>query len=223
MSSRESSTCVCAIDGNRPRRPYDAPPMSEPFAFDQKYYDRFYRDSETRVATRESTDRLADFVCAYLIHIDQPVRRVIDMGCGLGYWRDAVTRHFPASEYTGVELSSYVCEEMGWTQGSVVDFRSRQKFDLVICQGVLQYLTDAECRAAIANLAKLCRGALYLEALTEQDWAENCDQDVTDGAVHLRAGSWYRRHVAKHFTNCGGGVFLADRSDATLFELERLD
>ena len=47
--------------------------------------------------------------------------------------------------------------------------------------------------------------------------------DVTDGAVHLRSGAWYRRHLANHFTNCGGGVFLADRSDAALFELERLD
>ena len=197
--------------------------MSESFAFDQKYYERFYRDPKTRVATQEGTDRLADFVCAYLIHIGQSVRQVLDLGCGLGYWRDAIARHLPAATYTGVEVSSYLCETMGWTEGSVVDFKSRRRFDLLICQGVLQYLTDDECEAAIANLAKLCRGALYLEALTEQDWAENCDQSVTDGAVHLRSGAWYRRLLGEHFTNCGGGVFLADRSDANLFELERLE
>lgn len=197
--------------------------MSDSFAFDQDYYDRFYRNPETQVATQESTDRLADFVSAYLMHIGQQVRNVIDLGCGLGFWRESLARHHPEASYTGVEVSPYVCEELGWTQGSVVDFKSRRKFDLVICQGVLQYLSDEDCRAAIANLAGLCRGALYLEALTRQDWEENCDRDVTDGTVHLRPGAWYRGHLAKHFTNCGGGVFLADRSDATLFELERLE
>ena len=197
--------------------------MPQLSTFDQNYYDRFYRDPKTCVTTEATTHRLADFVCCYLKHIGQPVRKVLDLGCGLGYWREGVQRHFPDADYTGVEVSAYLCKELGWKRGSVVDYRGRGRADLVVCQGVLQYLTDAECRDALANLARLSRGALYLEALTTQDWEENCDQTVTDSAVHLRSGAWYRRHLAKSFTNCGGGVFLADSSDATLFELERLD
>lgn len=197
--------------------------MSDAFAFDQNYYDRFYRDPQTRVASQEATDRLADFVCAYLTHIDLHVDRVLDLGCGLGFWQNAIGRHFPVAEYTGVEISRYLCEEMGWLHGSVVDFRSRKKFDLVVCQGVLQYLTDSECRDALENLGRLCRGALYLEALTTQDWEVNCDQSVTDGAVHLRTGAWYRKRLAPHFRNAGGGVFLSHRADASLFELESLE
>lgn len=197
--------------------------MPETTTFDQDYYDRFYRDPKTCVATEEITQQLADFVCCYLKHVGQSVGNVLDMGCGLGFWRDGVRRHFPDAKYTGVEVSTYLCEEFGWKQGSVVDYRGRSRADLVVCQGVLQYLTDTECRDALANLGRLTRGALYLEALTKQDWEENCDRTVTDGAVHLRSGAWYRRHLAKSFTNCGGGVFLADSSDANLFELERLD
>lgn len=197
--------------------------MADSSTFDQDYYDRFYRNPKTRVASLTITLQLADFVCSYLKHIGQPVRNVLDMGCGLGFWREAILVHYPDAKYTGVEVSPYLCEEFGWKNGSVATYRGRGKADLVVCQGVLQYLTDSECRDAIANLGRLTRGVLYLEALTIQDWEENCDQAVTDGNVHLRSGAWYRRHLAKSFTNCGGGVFLADSSDANLFELERLD
>lgn len=197
--------------------------MAEDSTFDKAYYDRYYRNPQTRVASEESVSVLADFVCGYLLHIGQPVEHVIDLGCGLGHWRPAIARHFPDADYVGVEFSEYLCEEYGWRHGSVVDFKSRKKADLVVCQGVLQYLPDDACEQAIENLAKLCRGALYLEALTQQDWEANVDQDVTDGAVHLRKGAWYRRRLGQHFVNCGGGVFLGAASPAALFELERLD
>ena len=105
----------------------------------------------------------------------------------------------------------------------MVDYRTRHAFDLVICQGVLQYLDDRDARAAIANLASLSRGAVYLEALTTADWEDNCDRRTTDGGVHLRSGSWYRRQLSRYFRNCGGGLFLATTAQATLFELEHLD
>lgn len=196
--------------------------MSDTSTFDKNYYDRYYRDPETRVASQESVQVLADFVCSYLIHIGQPVEHVIDLGCGLGYWQAAIREHFPAASYVGVEYSEYLCEAYGWTQASAVDFKSRHKADLLICQGVLQYLPDPACERAIANFARLGRGALYLEALTRKDWQENVDQKVTDGEVHLRTGGWYRRRLAEHFVNCGGGVYLTDSSPAALFELERL-
>ena len=189
--------------------------------FDRAYYERFYGRARTRVATPASTARLARFVCSYLKHLGQPVHTVLDLGCGLGFWRPVVQRQFPRARYTGVEVSSYLCRTHGWRRGSVVDFRARAPADLVICQGVLQYLPAALARRAIANLGRLCRGALYLEALTTEDWEQNCDTTVTDGEVHLRPAAWYRRELAKRFTSCGGGVFLAEESPAVMFELEK--
>lgn len=190
--------------------------------FDKRYYERFYGGSRERAAYRREENRLGDFVLSYLRYLGQPVRRVVDIGCGLGQWREIVARHFPQASYTGVEHSEYLCNELGWTRGSAVDFEARVPFDLVICKDTLQYLSAPELRAAIANLANLCRGALYASVLTSEDWDEVCDRRRTDDRVHLRTGNWYRRMFARHFINVGGGVFLSEESEALPWELEKL-
>lgn len=189
--------------------------------FDEAYYKRYYESARTRVTTPEEVAKLARFVTAYLTHMQLPVKRVLDMGCGLGYWRTPIAEAYPKAKYVGVEYSQYMCEQHGWQQGSVIDYSARAPFDLVICQGVLQYLPDGEAAAAIENLARLCRGALYLEVLTREDWEHNCDRERTDPALRLRLASWYRRQLGKHFTGCGGGVFLRHDAPVTLYELER--
>jgi SAM-dependent methyltransferase len=192
-------------------------------SFDKAYYDRFYRDRATRVTTPARARALADFVCAYLRHLGVPVRDVLDLGCGLGAWRGAVERHHPRAKYTGVEVSAYLCRRYGWTPGSVVDYAPARPADLVICQGVLQYLPDPDARRAVENLGRATRGGLYLEVLTREDWARNCDRSTTDGDVNLRPAAWYRRLLRPRFVNCGGGVFLHRSSPMVLFELERAD
>jgi SAM-dependent methyltransferase len=188
--------------------------------FDQRYYDRYYRTRATRVTSEREVALLGDFVFAYLRHLGQPVKRVLDAGCGLGFWRGVLQRHHPKARYTGLEYSTYLCETLGWTRGSIADYRPRGRFDLVICQGVLQYLTDPQAARAIDNLARVCRGALYLEVLTREDWRDNCDRSATDGAVHLRSAMWYRRRLARHFRSAGGGLYLHRDSGAVLYALE---
>ena len=80
--------------------------------------------------------------------------------------------------------------------------------DLVVCYDVLQYLDDREAARAIANFKRLTRAALYVSALTREDWREHCDRTLTDRAVHLRAGDWYRRRLARDFRYLGFGVWL---------------
>lgn len=193
--------------------------------FDASYYARFYADPRTRVSDGAAVRKLAGFVAGYLRYLDVPVRSILDVGCGVGHWRDAALSCWPRARYRGLEYSQHLCDRFGWTQGSVVDFDPRTlrrsgTFDLVICQGVLQYLDDSAAARAIDNLGRWCDGALYLEALTARDWRHNCDRSRTDGDVNLRTGDWYRRRLAKHFLDCGGGVFCSRRAGVTLFELE---
>jgi trans-aconitate methyltransferase len=165
---------------------------------------------------------LADFVCAYLGYVGQPVRSVLDLGCGLGLWRGAIASHYPDARYRGVEFSEYLCDKYGWEQGSVVDFRTAEPADLVICQDTLQYLPPAEARAAIKNLARLSGAALYLSALTKKDWKENCDRSKTDSAVYKRSAQWYRDRLQRKFFNLGGGLFLRRDTSIVVWELETL-
>lgn len=194
--------------------------MKRKFTFDADYYARYYEDPKTRVGSRKDAAALGQLLSSYLGYLGQPVATVLDLGCGVGHLRGVTARAFPGSRYTGVEQSDYLCERHGWERGSVVDWKSRRRYDLVICRGVLQYLSRREAEAAIENLARLCRGCLYLEALTREDWDHACDKRRTDGAVYLRPASFYRRRLGRHFTSAGAGVFVHERSPAVLYALE---
>lgn len=196
--------------------------MIKPVKFDRAYYERFYGYPRARLRDRQEAVELGDFVCAYVRYLGQPVRRVLDMGCGFGFWQQVVARHYPRARYSGVEASDFLCEELGWIHGSVVDFKARGAFDLVICKDILQYLPNAAASAAIENLATLCRGVLYFNLLTRLDWEENCDQAQTNGEVYLRSSAWYLRRLRRHFVRAGGGVFVSRRSSVVLWELEKL-
>ncbi|HKP95776.1 MAG TPA: class I SAM-dependent methyltransferase [Fibrobacteria bacterium] len=208
-----------ATQKNRLRGPSG---LSRPLsAFNEAYYRRYYRNPETRVRSAAADGRLARFVFGYLEHLGIPVRRVVDLGCGLGQWRGRLALHHPRAAYTGVDISPYLCAKYGWEESSAADFRGRGRYDLVLCQSVFQYLGDAEARIAVENLARLCRGALYLEIITEEDWELHCNRRMTDGNVHLRGAGWYRKLLGRRFRSAGGGIFLPKDSPAVLYELER--
>lgn len=126
--------------------------------FDEAYYQRYYFDKKTSVVDTQHVERLGTFVCSYLKYLRVPVKRVLDVGCGIGLWQGVLAQHFPDASYQGVEFSEYLCARYGWLRGSVVDFHSDQPFDLVICQGVLPYLSPADLQLALHNLGTLCRG-----------------------------------------------------------------
>jgi SAM-dependent methyltransferase len=197
-------------------------PISPKFSFDKGYYRKYYEDPATRVADTSSCAALADFIFAYLKYLEIPISRVLDIGCGTGLWRQEVRRLVPSAQYIGVEKSSYACRKYGWEQGCLTTFRSAEAFDLVICSDVLQYLSETEAEAAMRNLTKLVRGAVYLKILTLDDWEHNCDRTITDGHVYLRRASWYRERLSRNFLACGGGVFLKKDAPAVLYELETL-
>jgi len=193
-----------------------------PEEFDAAYYQRHYEDPESCASNPEAIALLGDFVFRYLAYLHVDVDSVLDLGCGLGHWRSVLERHAPRASYQGVEWSPYLCEKLGWERGSVVDYEGKPA-DLVICQGVLQYLDDDEAEAAIGRLHALTKTALYLEVLTQQDLELACDRSRTDDEVYLRSGAWYWDALAGKFISVGGGVFLPSDTDVPLFELESLD
>lgn len=188
--------------------------------FDKTYYDRFYRNPATRAVTPAASRRQAAFIAAYLRHLELPVRRILDVGCGVGTTLRALGRAFPRATLNGVEVSEYLCQRYGWTHGSVIDFRPATPYDLVVCNDVLAYLDDRDCARAIDNLAALCRGAVCLGILTADD-GELYDPRRTDPHQHRRSAAWYRRRLGRHFVNIGGGLHLRRDADVVVWTLDR--
>ncbi|MEZ5552017.1 MAG: methyltransferase domain-containing protein [Pseudomonadales bacterium] len=189
--------------------------------FDKAYYDRFYRNPDTRAVTPAAARRQAEFIAAYLRHLEVPVKRIIDIGCGTGTVLRALGRCFPRARCEGVEFSEYLCERYGWTRGSVVDYQNTVSADLVVCNDVLAYLDDAACERAIGNLAALTGGALFLGVLTKEDLAV-CDRQRTDRAQITRPAAWYRKRLLPHYIAAGGGLYLKRPLTVTLWTLEIL-
>lgn len=190
--------------------------------FDEAYYQRYYFNKKTSVVDPEHVQRLGAFVCSYLQFIRVPVARVLDIGCGIGLWRDVVQRHYPHAEFHGVEYSEYLCGRFGWERGSVVNYTASKPFDLVICQGVLPYLSAADVKLATRNLARLSTGALYVEAVTREDFEQDIvDDELTDPRLFKHRAQLYRQGLNEGFVELGGGVWLSRKAELPVFALER--
>ncbi len=188
--------------------------------FGAAYFRRFYVDPATRVVTPGEMRDRAVLIAALLKQLQIPIHSILDAGCGIGLLRRPFARVLPRARYTGLELSGYLCRRYGWLEGSIATFAARKPFDLLVCYDVLQYLSDSEAARAIRNMARLTRAALYVSALTREDWFENCDRSRTDRAVHLRSGAWYRRRLGRAFWYVGFGVWLRKGVVAMRWELE---
>jgi SAM-dependent methyltransferase len=183
--------------------------------FDAGYYAKWYNDAERA----DIAGRALRFVLSYIDHMDTEIDTVLDLGCGVGLWKKALARQARGVRYTGVEVSPYLCKKYGWHKGDASSYSPGRSFDLVVCQGVLQYLPDQECAQAIENLARLAKRFLYLEVLTTGDAEEVCCPEGTDFEVHVRDAAWYARRINRHFVNLGGGLYAKPVMRPHYFEM----
>lgn len=189
--------------------------------FNKAYYDRFYRNPRTRAVTPAAAKRQAAFIANYLRYMEVPVKRIADIGCGLGDVLRALGAEYPKAKTQGVEISPYLCAEYGWQEGSVVDYKSTKPFDVVVCNDVIAYLDDKQCALALKNLAALTNSAAFLGILTEEDWAL-CDQDRTDPNQYLRPKAWYEKRLGRLFVGVGGGMYLKKPLEYPVWTLDRV-
>jgi trans-aconitate methyltransferase len=187
--------------------------------FDAAYYRRFYRERPVHDARHIA--RLASGVTGLCGWWGVPLRRVLDVGAGTGLWRDWFARERPSVRYQSIDVSAYACDRYGHEHADISTWRPARPADLVICQGVLQYLDDRPCAAAIGNLAAATRSVLYLEVPTTADRDEVIDPEATDLDINWRSGAWYRRRLREHFVELGCGLHAARSAGRHFYELER--
>lgn len=188
--------------------------------FDQAYYDRFYLSPKTRVITAEEHSHLARFVFEYAKWSGVQIESVLDVGAGIGLWKRWIEKNAKSVEYTGIEVSEVMCETHGFLHKDIARWRDRKQHDLIVCQGVLQYLPDPDVAPAVANLAAMSRGLLYAEITTRLDLRERTDTERTDSNVFVRNGSYYKGILLKHFHQVGAGFWWTRELPPPFYELE---
>lgn len=189
--------------------------------FDEGYYRRFYETTKTRVHGPQEIARLCTAVTSLLDWWGYHVETVLDVGAGVGLWRDWFKKHKPGVRYRSTEYSAFACKKYGHEQRDIRTWRAKQTFDLVVCQGVLPYLDDEGCARAIDNIAAMTAGFLYLEAITKRDLSDVVDGAKTDVYVHPRTGAWYRKRLHAHYVEVGAGLFCRRGAPVLFYELER--
>lgn len=165
-----------------------------PKTYDRDYYEQWYHDPARRVITPAAVARKVRLVLGVAeALLERPVRRVLDVGCGEGAWREHLRRERPNLSYTGLESSAYVIERFGRTRdiragsfGTLADAGLDGPYDVIVVCDVLQYVPDAELGPGLAAIAKLLGGVAYLEAYAKEDAIEGD-----------RAG-WHERSAAQY-------------------------
>jgi hypothetical protein len=89
---------------------------------------------------------------------------------------------------------------------------------------VLPYLSAPDLKRALSNLARLSRGALYIEAVAREDWEQDIvDETLTDPQLIQHPAALYRSGLNVGFKELGGGVWLSRQAELPLFALECVD
>lgn len=91
--------------------------------------------------------------------------KILDLGCGLGYFTTEVKNRFPKAEVSGADISRNAIDRARMQSPACHffvfdirdDFLPGTSFDLVLTLNILCYLTDDEIHGALRNLNTLLR------------------------------------------------------------------
>lgn len=194
--------------------------------YDRAYFDKWYRSATHRVRSPAEVARQCGFVLATAEWVlGRPVRTVLDVGCGEGQWRAALRRHRPRLRYDGVDPSAYAVQRYGASRhlqrGGIEDLDDlplADQYDLVVCCGMLNYLTPAVFTRGMAQVARRTGGLAYLEVFTRDDAYEG-----DTGGPPPQSASWYRRVMRKAgLVAVGLQCYVHARDTERVSALERL-
>ena len=192
--------------------------------YDERYFERWYRRTRTRVHSPDDVKRKVHLaVAAAEFMLGRDIVSVLDVGAGEGAWQPILRRLRPEVRYLGVDPSEYAVRKFGvrrnLVRGSLEALDEaplRGRFDLVVCADVLNYVRPMTLRRGIAEIAALLRGVAYLEIYTSED-------ELTGDlhAIDLRPPAYYRRLLREAgLVRCGMHCYASDAIASSVTAME---
>jgi trans-aconitate methyltransferase len=185
--------------------------------FDSDYYARFYGKDGAHDAERIAY--LATAVHNMCAWWGLNIGSVLDVGAGMGMWRDWYNSSYPHVQVRSIDVSEHACTTWNHERRNIAEWKPRGKYDLVVCHSVLQYLDNASFIQAVENLASATRHVMYLELPTKWDYENIVDSRGTDLLVYKRSATWYRQQLTPFFTQVGAGLWIRVNG-LPMYELE---
>jgi SAM-dependent methyltransferase len=192
--------------------------------YDREYYRRWYRNPESRIATRDGVARKVRLaVAAAEFMLARPITSVLDVGCGEAAWRAPLLKLRPGASYLGVESSDYALDRYGesrnirrGTFGGLRALKLRKAFDLIVCADVVQYIADDDLRRGLREIRRLAAGVVYVETFAAEDSMEG----DRDGWIDRPARTIARFFDEAGLTHCGFYCWIDERKirNANRFE-----
>lgn len=185
--------------------------------FSKEYWDENYSELDTMdgvVNAREHALYLKALFRVQTINI----KRILDLGCGLGHLGVAMANTFKVQSYLGVEPSAHAFKEFRDHQlenfktndceiikTDIISFLESEQFqdekpyDLGICSSVLQYLDDDSIHDAMQSVFKKCR-YLYISAPTDIELDRQIDDlEFFDRYAIRRSKEQYMKLIRPYF------------------------
>ena len=196
--------------------------------WDQRYFDKWYRNPRFRVKSPPELGRQVGFVLSAAEYIlGRAVRTVLDVGCGEGNWLAPLRRLRPRIQYTGIDTSEYAVSRFGVKRnirlGSIDTLdrmRLRASYDLILCVGMLNYVPPAQLVTGLEHVYDRAGGLVYLELFTSADRGVFGDTLGT----RLRSPAWYRARIREaRFVSVGMHCFVPDWLREHTSAMERCD
>lgn len=186
--------------------------------FDDRYYTRFY--GKDGAHDEEKISYLATAVHNMCLWWGVDVSTVLDVGAGMGMWRDWYNTNYSNVDVHSIDVSEYACSTWNHELRNIAEWRPRKKYDLIICHSVLQYLDNDSIVRAIDNIAAATRHVMYLELPTKWDYENIVDETATDLQVYKRSAAWYRSKLTPYFQQVGAGLWVKN-SGLPMYQLEK--
>lgn len=193
--------------------------------YTRAYYDRWYRDPATRIATAAGTARKVRLaVAAAEFMLARPIESVLDVGCGEAPWRAPLLKLRPKASWIGVESSQYVVDALGpsrnivhGTFGRLGALGLKGPFDLIVCADVVQYIGDDDLRRGLRDIRRLAGGVVYIETFAKEDAMEG----DRDGWIDRPTRTLKRFFSEAGLRHCGFYCWIDPRTiaNANRFEL----